>query len=421
MPPKKDNKKELVLSEDDGTGILKNIVQFKIQFQVVTQNIQNIVIMYEWLNANSTERYDTGLIDQWNVVSTEPQQNPDDPPIVTYSYEKVFDQIRFIDSLAEVLSKKKLYMYFVNADDMKVMQEFQFDYSLMLNTPSFEFAFSKMRIMEILDFKFNIQSDKPLLHEQLRAKLNPFQVEIVSCENIPVQAQKSYELCYVQYEFYDGTVIKTDMQVQMQNMYFNSKHVFLLGTMDIGKHFETKPLKFELHDKDEVVRNDVKEELQLFDIEKWLQIEEEKNRPPEPDFTVDPKTGKKIPKKEVKKDDKKEVKKEVKKDAKKDNKKKEVKLGEPILEEQPKKQYNRNNHGVAIMNLGAFIHSNVREVDLLAGIVPRRVFEDTESNNLDLNTTARKNIPKVFTATNYLDLQATMFVKFEMSNALIRK
>ena len=58
MPPKKDNKKEvyfvniqIVLSEDDGTGILKNIVQFKIQFQVVTQNLQNIVIMYEWLNA----------------------------------------------------------------------------------------------------------------------------------------------------------------------------------------------------------------------------------------------------------------------------------------------------------------------------------------------------------------------------------
>ena len=88
-----------------------------------------------------------------------------------------------------------------------------------------------------------------------------------------------------------------------------------------------------MHDKDEVVRNDLKEELQLFDIERWLQIEEEKNRPPEPDFTLDPKTGKKIPKKEQKKEEKKEVKKEVKKDAKKDNKKKEVKLGEPILEE----------------------------------------------------------------------------------------
>ena len=44
-------------------------------------------------------------------------------------------------------------------------------------------------------------------------------------------------------------------------MYFNSKHIFLLGTLDISKHFETKPLKFELHDKDEIVRNDIKEEL----------------------------------------------------------------------------------------------------------------------------------------------------------------
>jgi hypothetical protein len=56
-----------------------------------------------------------------------------------------------------------------------------------------------------------------------------------------------------------------------------------------------------------------------------------------------------------------------------------------------------------MMNLSAFIYSNVKEVDLLVGIVPRKVFEDTESNNLDLNTTARRNIPKVYTATNYLD------------------
>jgi hypothetical protein len=89
--------------------------------------------MYEWLNTTTTERYDTGLIDQWNVVSSEAQPNPDDPPIITYSYERVFDPMRFIESHAETLCKKKLYLYFVNADDMKVLQEFQFDYSCMLN------------------------------------------------------------------------------------------------------------------------------------------------------------------------------------------------------------------------------------------------------------------------------------------------
>ena len=41
--------------------------------------------------------------------------------------------MRFIESHAETLCKKKLYLYFVNADDMKVLQEFQFDYSCMLN------------------------------------------------------------------------------------------------------------------------------------------------------------------------------------------------------------------------------------------------------------------------------------------------
>ena len=40
--------------------------------------------------------------------------------------------------------------------------------------------------MEILDFKFSISADKPLLHDQLRMKLNPFSVEVVHCENVPV-------------------------------------------------------------------------------------------------------------------------------------------------------------------------------------------------------------------------------------------
>ncbi|CAK90088.1 unnamed protein product (macronuclear) [Paramecium tetraurelia] len=80
--------------------------------------------------------------------------------------------------------------------------------------------------MEIPDYKFNIQSDKPSLHEQLRAKLNPFQVKIVSCENLQIQAEKSYELCYFFYIFYIGTMINTNMQVQRQDIYFNSTHIF---------------------------------------------------------------------------------------------------------------------------------------------------------------------------------------------------
>jgi len=56
----------------------------------------------------------------------------------------------------------------------------------------------------------------------------------------------------------------------MPNMYFNEKHVFLLNTMDVNKDFGKRLLKFELHDKDEIVRNDVKDELPLFDIERWL-------------------------------------------------------------------------------------------------------------------------------------------------------
>lgn len=155
---------------------------------------------------------------------------------------------------------------------MKVLQEFNFDYSLLLfgNQPFFEFSFNKLHIMEILDFKMTITADKTLLSDQLKKLLIPFQVEVVHVENIPIQEMKSYELAYVSYQFFDGTVVRTDPQVQMPNMYFHSKHVFLLGNLKVKDEFARKKLIFELHDKDEVVRNDIKTELQLFDIERWL-------------------------------------------------------------------------------------------------------------------------------------------------------
>ncbi|KAM3143220.1 hypothetical protein pb186bvf_004806 [Paramecium bursaria] len=422
MPPKKDNKKELVLTEDDGSGILKNIVQFTLKFQVVqlvTETPPNLVIMYEWINATQVERLDTGLIETWTIASQiEKSEDPEQPPPqITYSFEKIFDPIRFNEPLAEILSTRKLFLYFIYADDMKVLHEFQFDYSKMLREPKFEYKYSKMKIMEILDFEYSLTANKPLLSDQLSKILNPFSVEIVHCVNVPVQDMKSYELCYVRYQFYNGDIIQTDAIVAMPEMYFYSVHVFLLGDKPLKQKF-LEPIKFELHDKDEIVINDLKAEVPLFDIEKWLQVEAEKEKPPEPVDLIDPKTGKKIPRKEEKKDVKKEVKKEVKKDAKKDNKKKEIKLGEPIKEQQQQKQFNRNNYGVATFNLSAFIHKNVHELDLIAQIVPKKQFEDTESGNLDLNTTARKNAPKVFADLNYFDEYATMYVKFDMASPL---
>ena len=52
-------------------------------------------------------------------------------------------------------------------------------------------------------------------------------------------------------------------------MYFYSVHVFLLGDKPLKQKF-LEPIRFELHDKDEIVINDLKAEVPLFDIERWL-------------------------------------------------------------------------------------------------------------------------------------------------------
>ena len=118
--------------------------------------------------------------------------------------------------------------------------------------------------------------------------------------------------------------------------------------------FANSIFKIEVHDKDELVDNKIKEDIPLFDIQAWLKVEEEKNRPPTPVDQVDPKTGKKIAKKE----EKKEVKKEDPK--KKDTKKKDLKIGDPIKEAVIEPEVNNKNYGIASFNLQDLLKPNVR-------------------------------------------------------------
>jgi outer membrane biosynthesis protein TonB len=142
----------------------------------------------------------------------------------------------------------------------------------------------------------------------------------------------------------------------------------------------TQLFKVQVHDCDELLDTSLRKDQDLLDIEAWLKAEDAKNKPPEPVDVPDPK-----------KKGGKEVKKEPpKKEApKKDTKKKDVKLGEPVRDPQPQRSYNRNNYGIAAYYLSDLLKPNVRTVKLQAPVVPRKQFEDVESSNLDLNTTAK--------------------------------
>lgn len=98
---------------------------------------------------------------------------------------------------------------------------------------------------------------------------------------------------------------------------------------------------------------------------------------------------------------------------------------EPIRELPPggiEPEYHRNNYGVACFSLADILKPSVRTVKLRAPIVPIKKYEDFESKNLELNTTAKKKIPGVVPNSNFFDcnsfLVITISLPFHLGNKL---
>lgn len=92
------------------------------------------------------------------------------------------------------------------------------------------------------------------------------------------------------------------------------------------------------------------------------------------------------------------------------DKKKDAKLMDLIFE--PEDNINSLNFGVSEIYLTDLLKCNFRETKLRSFIYPNKVFEDKMSNNLDLNTTARKTMEKQHLNTTYLD---NVFLNFTQS------
>ena len=77
------------------------------------------------------------------------------------------------------------------------------------------------------------------------------------------------EPVYVQAKFADGTLIKTHELPYSSSYKWMYKQVILAGLMDPVKlleHLRTTPLQFEVHDQDEVAKNQIKQFKQLGEI-----------------------------------------------------------------------------------------------------------------------------------------------------------
>lgn len=184
----------------------------------------------------------------------------------------------------------------------------------------------------------------------------------------------------------------------------------------LAEKFRGGFLKMEVHDKDELLDTKVRDELQILDVEAKIKEEEEKNKPPEEEI-VDPKAkGKKDTKKPGKKE-------EPKKDPKKDAKKKagggDVKLGDLVYdEEEAKKEYLTTNYAVSVFVLSDFLKPNVRELKLRSPLIPVKKYEDLESGNLMLNTTARQTMKGLIESATYLQSEAFLVCGFKLAHPL---
>lgn len=59
---------------------------------------------------------------------------------------------------------------------------------------------------------------------------------------------------------------------------------------------------------------------------------------------------------------------------------------------------------------------SVRSAKYKSPVIPRVMFEDFESKNIDLNTTARNQMQKVLFSNNYFDHDTTIVVGFSLAH-----
>jgi hypothetical protein len=82
----------------------------------------------------------------------------------------------------------------------------------------------------------------------------------------------------------------------------------------------------------------------------------------------------------------------------------------------PKEEdFARNNYGVACFFLSDFLKNNVRNLKLLAPVVPVKRYQDLESQNLDLNTTAKKNLRALIESSTYFQSDTQLVVSFTLA------
>lgn len=104
--------------------------------------------------------------------------------------------------------------------------------------------------------QLKIVSDIPLLSDFLRKKLNPLQLTLVACKDIPYKTEHKFKPIHCVTRFVDNKSFRTLDFPQQSLVKFMHKHVFLLGLHDpvlLKELLATRVVRVDLHDCDEYV------------------------------------------------------------------------------------------------------------------------------------------------------------------------
>ena len=72
------------------------------------------------------------------------------------------------------------------------------------NNNEITWKFDKLKTIEIHYLNITIQLDIPLLNPFLRKKLNPLQVNLVACKDVPYKTEPQYKPIFSIFDFVDG-------------------------------------------------------------------------------------------------------------------------------------------------------------------------------------------------------------------------
>jgi len=108
-----------------------------------------------------------------------------------------------------------LQIYEINREtqEEKLREQYDLDISPLLfpksDPVSLSWTFHMLKPQQIHSLSVSISSDKPLLSEFLRKKLNPLQVNLVACKDIPYKTHHKFKPIYSVFKFVNGQHFRT--------------------------------------------------------------------------------------------------------------------------------------------------------------------------------------------------------------------